>query len=202
MDIQICYFVTFLFPVSAVYEVLHDARGSRNNVFFISACAPFCCRYDGLIVSLASAGSEINLIRLCSDTGCDLLSCFLQYFLGLLSRSMKTWCVCIYVFPDIGIIASNATWLIFVVAALSKYTFIVPHTFCFSILYLNYCFLNSWISYHSIPLMSIGIEVFHSRMLSAFLTKINMARNEALAVLHSVLNFCHVIDIPGYDRIH
>lgn len=33
------------------------------------------------------------------------------------------------------------------------------------------------------------------------LDEINMARNEALAVLHSVLDFRHVIDIPGYDRI-
>lgn len=33
------------------------------------------------------------------------------------------------------------------------------------------------------------------------LDEINMARNEALAVLHSVLDFRHVIDIPGYGRI-
>lgn len=33
------------------------------------------------------------------------------------------------------------------------------------------------------------------------LDEINMARNEALAVLHSVLDFRHVIDIPGYERI-
>lgn len=33
------------------------------------------------------------------------------------------------------------------------------------------------------------------------LDEINMARNEALAVLHSVLDFRHAIDIPGYDRI-
>ena len=34
------------------------------------------------------------------------------------------------------------------------------------------------------------------------LDEINMTRNEALAVLHSVLDFCHVIDIPDYNRIH
>lgn len=33
------------------------------------------------------------------------------------------------------------------------------------------------------------------------LDEINMARNEALAVLHSVLDFRRVIDVPGYDRI-
>lgn len=33
------------------------------------------------------------------------------------------------------------------------------------------------------------------------LDEINMARNEALAVLHSALDFRRVLDIPGYDRI-
>ncbi|MGI5989784.1 MAG: AAA family ATPase [Lachnospiraceae bacterium] len=33
------------------------------------------------------------------------------------------------------------------------------------------------------------------------LDEINMARNEALAVLHAVLDFRRVIDIPGYGRI-
>ena len=33
------------------------------------------------------------------------------------------------------------------------------------------------------------------------LDEINMARNEALAVLHSVLDFRRIIDVPGYDRI-
>ena len=33
------------------------------------------------------------------------------------------------------------------------------------------------------------------------LDEINMARNEALAVLHSALDFRRVIDIPGYERI-
>ncbi len=33
------------------------------------------------------------------------------------------------------------------------------------------------------------------------LDEINMAKNEALAVLHGLLDFRHVIDIPGYDRI-
>ena len=33
------------------------------------------------------------------------------------------------------------------------------------------------------------------------LDEINMARNEALAVLHSVLDFRRVIDVPGYERI-
>ena len=32
------------------------------------------------------------------------------------------------------------------------------------------------------------------------LDEINMARNEALAVLHSVLDFRRVIDVPGYDK--
>jgi MoxR-like ATPase len=35
----------------------------------------------------------------------------------------------------------------------------------------------------------------------AVLDEINMARNEALAVLHSVLDYRHIIDLPGYDRI-
>ena len=34
------------------------------------------------------------------------------------------------------------------------------------------------------------------------LDEIYMARNEALAVLHSTLDFRHVIDVAGYDRIH
>ncbi len=34
------------------------------------------------------------------------------------------------------------------------------------------------------------------------LDEINMAKNEALAVLHSTLDFRRVIDIPGYDRLH
>lgn len=33
------------------------------------------------------------------------------------------------------------------------------------------------------------------------LDEINMARNEALAVLHSVLDFRRMIEVPGYDRI-
>lgn len=33
------------------------------------------------------------------------------------------------------------------------------------------------------------------------LDEINMAKNEALAVLHSALDFRHVIDVPGYDKI-
>lgn len=33
------------------------------------------------------------------------------------------------------------------------------------------------------------------------LDEINMAKNESLAVLHAVLDFRRVIDIPGYDRI-
>ena len=33
------------------------------------------------------------------------------------------------------------------------------------------------------------------------LDEINMARNEALAVLHSILDFRRVIDVPGYNRI-
>ena len=35
----------------------------------------------------------------------------------------------------------------------------------------------------------------------AILDEINMAKNEALAVLHSALDFRRVIDVPGYDRI-
>ena len=33
------------------------------------------------------------------------------------------------------------------------------------------------------------------------LDEINMAKNEALAVLHSTLDFRRVIDVPGYDRL-
>lgn len=33
------------------------------------------------------------------------------------------------------------------------------------------------------------------------LDEINMAKNEALAVLHSALDFRRIIDVPGYDRI-
>lgn len=33
------------------------------------------------------------------------------------------------------------------------------------------------------------------------LDEINMAKNEALAVLHGMLDFRHMIDIPGYERI-
>ena len=33
------------------------------------------------------------------------------------------------------------------------------------------------------------------------LDEINMARNEALAVLHSILDFRRAIDVPGYNRI-
>ncbi|MBC5689693.1 MoxR family ATPase [Mediterraneibacter sp. NSJ-55] len=33
------------------------------------------------------------------------------------------------------------------------------------------------------------------------LDEINMAKNEALAVLHAALDFRHVIDVPGYERI-
>ena len=32
--------------------------------------------------------------------------------------------------------------------------------------------------------------------------EINMARNEAMAVLHSLLDFRHTVDIPGYDLLH
>lgn len=35
----------------------------------------------------------------------------------------------------------------------------------------------------------------------AILDEINMARNEAMAVLHSALDFRRVIDVPGYERI-
>lgn len=34
------------------------------------------------------------------------------------------------------------------------------------------------------------------------LDEINMAKNESLAVLHAVLDFRRVIDLPGYDRIN
>ena len=34
------------------------------------------------------------------------------------------------------------------------------------------------------------------------LDEINMARNEALAVLHSALDFRHLIDVPGYRKVH
>lgn len=34
------------------------------------------------------------------------------------------------------------------------------------------------------------------------LDEINMARNEALAVLHSMLDYRRIIDVPGYDIIH
>ena len=34
------------------------------------------------------------------------------------------------------------------------------------------------------------------------LDEINMARNEALAVLHSALDFRHIIDVPGYRKVH
>ena len=33
------------------------------------------------------------------------------------------------------------------------------------------------------------------------LDEVNMAKNEALAVLHATLDFRRVIDVPGYDRI-
>ncbi len=33
------------------------------------------------------------------------------------------------------------------------------------------------------------------------LDEINMAKNEALAVLHSALDFRHVLDVPGYERV-
>ena len=33
------------------------------------------------------------------------------------------------------------------------------------------------------------------------LDEVNMAKNEALAVLHATLDFRHVIDVPGYERI-
>ena len=33
------------------------------------------------------------------------------------------------------------------------------------------------------------------------LDEVNMAKNEALAVLHAVLDFRRAIDVPGYDRI-
>ncbi|NMD38547.1 MAG: MoxR family ATPase [Christensenellaceae bacterium] len=34
------------------------------------------------------------------------------------------------------------------------------------------------------------------------LDEINMAKNEAVAVLHAVLDFRRVVDVPGYDRIY
>lgn len=34
------------------------------------------------------------------------------------------------------------------------------------------------------------------------LDEINMAKNEAMAVLHSTLDFRRIIDVPGYERIH
>lgn len=45
--------------------------------------------------------------------------------------------------------------------------------------------------------------VYQSAIQGGFciLDEINMARNEALAVLHSVLDFRKVIDVPGYSRI-
>ncbi len=33
------------------------------------------------------------------------------------------------------------------------------------------------------------------------LDEINMAKNEALAVLHATLDFAATIDVPGYDRV-
>ena len=33
------------------------------------------------------------------------------------------------------------------------------------------------------------------------LDEVNMAKNEALAVLHATLDFRRVIDVPGYQRI-
>ena len=36
---------------------------------------------------------------------------------------------------------------------------------------------------------------------SGVLDEVNMAKNEALAVLHATLDFRRVIDVPGYDRI-
>lgn len=33
------------------------------------------------------------------------------------------------------------------------------------------------------------------------LDEINMAKNEALAVLHAALDYRHIIDVPGYDKI-
>jgi MoxR-like ATPase len=36
----------------------------------------------------------------------------------------------------------------------------------------------------------------------AVMDEINMAKNEALAVLHSILDYRRIIDIPGYDLIH
>lgn len=35
----------------------------------------------------------------------------------------------------------------------------------------------------------------------AVLDEINMAKNEAVAVLHAVLDFRRVVDVPGYDRL-
>jgi nitric oxide reductase NorQ protein len=34
------------------------------------------------------------------------------------------------------------------------------------------------------------------------LDEINMAKNEAISVLHGVLDYRRIIDVPGYDRIH
>lgn len=34
------------------------------------------------------------------------------------------------------------------------------------------------------------------------LDEINMAKNEALAVLHATLDFRHIIDVPGYEKIN
>lgn len=62
----------------------------------------------------------------------------------------------------------------------------------------------------------IGLDTFHDGRVTfrpgpvyccaenggfGILDEINMARNEALAVLHSVLDFRRVIDVPGYERI-
>ena len=44
----------------------------------------------------------------------------------------------------------------------------------------------------------IGMDTFAD---GHVLDEINMAKNEALAVLHAVLDFRRAIDVPGYDRI-
>lgn len=45
--------------------------------------------------------------------------------------------------------------------------------------------------------------IYESANLGGFavLDEVNMAKNEALAVLHSTLDFRRIIDVPGYDRI-
>ena len=46
----------------------------------------------------------------------------------------------------------------------------------------------------------VGTDTFTEGQVG-ILDEINMAKNEALAVLHAVLDFRRVLDIPGYDRL-